>query len=101
MNQFKFVLNRYAVLSCTGCEEQTACITHGLTCSAIGGHTTEKSCLAASPGNFVAGDVVTPCTAVDNAASITCEAAANSRAVCDVGYFITEHFGSSDTCSGA
>jgi hypothetical protein len=94
------VLNRCGMF-CTVCEQQTNCISHAVACSAIAGHTTEKSCFSAALGSFVAGDVVMPCTPVANAVSITCASAANSRAVCNVGFFITRHSVSSDTCSGA
>jgi hypothetical protein len=89
--------------TCTACETQLNCVSHGVACSSVSGHTTQISCSSAAPGNYLAVDVVTPCTAVANSASIRCAAVANSRAVCQTGFYNVDNTARarSDDCLGA
>lgn len=104
-----FVLMRHYVERAAGCTEQIGCAASGPECSSRSGYTTQLSCITAVDGYvlllpwFLGGDHVGPCTPVENAVSVTCPAIRNSRAVCEVGFYLVDNVASSvsDECLGA
>ena len=89
----------------TACTSQDGCWADArLTCLGVG-DTTKLACIAATAGFFIAGSrenrTVDVCEAVDNAATVTCEASGNSRAVCAEGFYLEDNsdLEISDFCS--
>eukprot|EP01046_Picozoa_sp_COSAG06_P095049 COSAG06_NODE_41185_length_394_cov_0.650847_1_plen_118_part_10 len=82
------------------CTAQDNCDTDGASCSLF--LSNQLACDGAAAGYYLfRGEVVQQCAAVDGAASVTCDAADDSRAVCaSLSYHHTDNtgLGVSDTC---
>ena len=89
------------LLTCVACASQDGCTTSGFTCSTTGSISTKLICTTVTAGFFVTSNqVVTACTTITYAATVTCTSNSNSVvASCNAGFFGAVGSGACSACT--
>ena len=87
--------------TCVACASQDGCTTSGFTCSTTGSISTKLICTTVTAGFFVTSNqVVTACTTITNAATVTCTSNSSSVvASCSAGFFGAAGSGACGACT--